>query len=92
MNAVEKGERLPYSKETERDAPAGFVNLMEACWDGDPKARPIFRDVLFRFQDMEGALIRVEQQRSRGPLHTLETPVDDTRGESHVAIELACMS
>ena len=99
MNAVEKGERLPYSKEVERDAPAGFVNLIEACWDGDSKARPIFRNVLFRIQDMEASLIQEEQERSRRPLDTFrdfstesETSVDHLRGKSHVAIELSGMN
>lgn len=54
MNAVEAGERPPISNEDE--APKGYVSLVKACWDGDPKRRPNFRDVLYRLQDMEAAM------------------------------------
>ena len=51
MQAVEKGERPPISQEG--NAPNGFVTLVKECWVSNPEARPTFKDVLYRLQDME---------------------------------------
>jgi serine/threonine protein kinase len=38
------------------DCPSGYAELMQACWDGDPKRRPQFEEIIRRLRKINSAL------------------------------------
>ena len=49
MDAVERGERPPITS----TGPAGYVELLRACWAQEPVARPPFSEVDERLKRMQ---------------------------------------
>ena len=65
IEAVEKGERPKFSVENARQAPPGYVELMQQCWAQAPIERPDFSAVLYQLQDMRrDALANATAKRS----------------------------
>ena len=56
MNAVKQGHRpdIPVS------CPSVVGHLIESCWEGDPRKRPSFEDVLQRLTNLYSGVLGAE--------------------------------
>jgi len=68
LDAVEAGRRPPISSHSERTAPAGFIDLMRACWSQDPQSRPPFNIVMKRLEDMRVSIRKRNWRSESMPL------------------------
>ena len=55
--AVAASQRLAISSELAASAPTGWIELMQQCWDQDPKSRPNFDVILGTLNQIESSIL-----------------------------------
>eukprot|EP00939_MAST-03C_sp_MAST-3C-sp1_P005108 g5108.t1 len=88
---LKRGERPKITPSLERVAPKGFVALLKECWRYDAADRPIFRDILFRLQDMEVEMSRTQQHAGRCVVR-VENASSSKTGEGMIDSDASAMA
>jgi hypothetical protein len=53
MQAVLRGERPEVTESDLINAPEDFLNLMQQCWQTDPKERPTFEAIVVALKEIK---------------------------------------